>query len=125
MANRDLNRLKSCACREKRTNRWLAALKSIFGKQILKKNNWSNQIKPYFCSTRIRHASHRTAYQGGTFVYMQSAERGKTTQTTCTTYNNAFLCLFNDVVMFNAIEHCKDNEQGLDKRTLVRYFNNV
>lgn len=27
--------------------------------------------------------------------------------------------------MFNAIEHCKDNEQGLDKRTLVRYFNNV
>lgn len=56
---------------------------------------------------------------------MQSAERGKTTQTTCTTYNNAFLCLFNDVVMFNAIEHCKDNEQGLDKRTLVRYFNNV
>lgn len=37
MANRDLNRLKSCACREKRTNRWLAALKSIFGKQILKK----------------------------------------------------------------------------------------
>jgi hypothetical protein len=37
MANRDLNRLKSCAGREKRTNRWLAALKSIFGKQILKK----------------------------------------------------------------------------------------
>lgn len=37
MENRDLNRLKSCACREKRTNRWLAALKSILGKQILKK----------------------------------------------------------------------------------------
>ena len=30
-----------------------------------------------------------------------------------------FLCLFNDVVMFNVIEHRKDNEQGLDKRTFV------
>ena len=67
MANRDLNRLKVVLAKKKRTNCWLAALKSIFGKQILKKNIWRNQIKPYFCNTRIRHASHRTAYQGGTF----------------------------------------------------------
>ena len=25
-------------------------------------------IKSYFCSNRFRHASHRTAYQGGTFA---------------------------------------------------------
>jgi hypothetical protein len=37
MANRDLNRLKVVLAEKKRTNRWLAALKSIFGKQILKK----------------------------------------------------------------------------------------
>ena len=69
MANRDLNRLKVVLAEKKRTNRWLAALKSIFGKQILKKKIWRNQIKPYFCNTRIRHASHRTVYQGGTFCF--------------------------------------------------------
>lgn len=37
MANRDLNRLKVVLAEKKRTNRWLAALKSILGKQILKK----------------------------------------------------------------------------------------
>ena len=37
MENRDLNRLKVVLAEKKRTNRWLAALKSILGKQILKK----------------------------------------------------------------------------------------
>lgn len=37
MENRDLNRLKVVLAEKKRTNCWLAALKSVFGKQILKK----------------------------------------------------------------------------------------
>ena len=48
MANRELNRLKVVLAEKKRTNCWLAALKSIFGKQILKKNIWRNQIKAVF-----------------------------------------------------------------------------
>ena len=45
----------------------LFALNSLSYKQISLKTFGKNKLKAYLCSTRIRHASHRTAYQGGTF----------------------------------------------------------
>ena len=42
-------------------------LKSLSFKQISLKIFGLSKLKVYLCSTRIRHASHRTAYQGGTF----------------------------------------------------------
>ncbi len=43
------------------------ALNSPSYKQISLKTFGKIKLKVYLCSTRIRHASHRTAYQGGTF----------------------------------------------------------
>ena len=42
-------------------------LKSLSFKQISLKIFGLSKLKVYLYSTRIRHASHRTAYQGGTF----------------------------------------------------------
>ena len=42
-------------------------LKSLSFKQISLQIFGASKLKVYLCSTRIRHASHRTAYQGGTF----------------------------------------------------------
>ena len=71
MANRDLNRLKSCACREKRTNRWLAALKSIFGKQILKKKLEKSNKSRIFAALESATLPIEQRTRAELFVYMR------------------------------------------------------
>lgn len=71
MENRDLNRLKVVLAEKKRTNCWLAALKSIFGKQILKKKLEKSNKSRIFAALESATLPIEQRTRAELFVYMR------------------------------------------------------